>query len=104
MNSNLPEWLMASLWRAMLGEIYPSIRAIAVELSKEKKLRILAYLDREPTEFDEDAFEVIAMNLSASLDLNQVSNISLEFQCSTIPVGKLDMLDGCIYARREYDM
>lgn len=44
--------LKLSLQRALLGVIYPAIRAIAYEFHKLEKLKIIFYLDREPNDDD----------------------------------------------------
>ena len=49
---NLPEWLILWTWQALIGEVYPSIRAIALQYSETNCLLIRYYLDREPTEDD----------------------------------------------------
>jgi hypothetical protein len=104
MNERLPEWLIACVWRALLGEIYPSIRAIAVALSENKTLMIRYYLDRAPTEMDNESMETVATNISASIGLEIIAHIDLNCQYATAPFGALDRLDGFIYCRREYDM
>ncbi|BDR54545.1 hypothetical protein KIMH_06560 [Bombiscardovia apis] len=38
--SNLPDWLIICVWRALLGEIYPNIRAIALKYSQDSKILI----------------------------------------------------------------
>ena len=104
MNEYLPEWLIVCTWRALLGEIYPSIRAIAVALSENKTLTIRYYLDRAPTEMDYESMETVATNISASIGLEAIAHIDLDCQHATAPFGALDRLDGFIYCRREYDM
>jgi hypothetical protein len=104
MMKRLPDWLVVSIWRALLGEIYPHIRAIAVGLSPEKVLILRYYLDREPVDFDSESISVVAINVSSSLPLDLVGRIDVDCQYSSLPFGKLDCLDGLIYCRREYDL
>ncbi|VFR22148.1 hypothetical protein BRI6_4088 [plant metagenome] len=100
----IPDWLLLVLWRSMIGEVYPDIRAVAVSLSDERQLTIRYYLDREPTDFDWESLEVVATNLSAQVGLDKIAHVELECQFSDQPLGKLDFMDGVVYSRREYDM
>lgn len=104
MNKQLPEWLIVCVWRALLGEIYPSIRAIAVSLSDNRDLVIRYYLDRAPTEVDHESMETVATNISASIGLETISHIDIDCQYATEPFGMLNQLDGFVYCRREYDV
>jgi len=103
-SERLPDWIIVCVWRALLGEIYPSIRAIAVALSENQTLMIRYYIDRAPTEMDYESMETVATNISASIGLDAISHIDLNCQYATDPLGNLDCLDGFVYCRREYDM
>ena len=101
MNKLLPNWLIACVCRALLGEIYPSIRAIALGLSAEKILTIRYYLDRMPREIDKESLEIVAINISASIGLDRISYIKIDSQFTIALIRDLDYLDGFIYCRRE---
>lgn len=101
---SLPDWLVLGVWRSLLGEIYPAIRAVAVSSANDRTLRICYYLDRQPTDFDWESLEVVATNFSASIGQEKVSHIDLDCKFSMGPIGHLDYLDGFIYCRREYDL
>ncbi len=62
------------------------------------------YLDRAPTEMDQESMETVATNISTSVGLKTIAHIDLNCQYATEPFGALDCLDGFIYCRREYDM
>ncbi|TQJ97610.1 colicin [Achromobacter sp. SLBN-14] len=100
----LPDWLVLCVWHALIGEIYPAIRAIALSLSDDRKLFICYYLDRHPKEFDWDSLEVVATNMSASIGKEKISHIDIECKFSMDPIGSLDCFDGFAYCRREYDL
>lgn len=100
----LADWLVLCVWRALLGEIYPEIRAIAISFTKDKVLLIRYYIDREPTDFDWESLEVVATNISASVGLSEIPQIDLGCEFSLEPIGQLNSLDGYIYCRREYDL
>ena len=104
MKKLLPDWLVLAIWRALLGEIYPSIRAIAVRFDPDRCLLIRYYLDREPSAIDQESLEVIATNVSALAGRELIEHIEVDsqFNCATFAV--LDALDGFIYCRREYDL
>ncbi|MCZ4090179.1 colicin [Sinorhizobium psoraleae] len=102
--SELPDWLVPHVWHGLLGEIYPSIRAIAIGLGGDRTLTVRYYLDREPHAFDEESLEVVATNISASIGSKLVEHIEIDCQFKTAPLCDLDPLSGFIYCRREYDM
>ena len=35
MKKHIPDWLIVTLWRSLLGEIYPSIRCIAIKYTEK---------------------------------------------------------------------
>lgn len=100
----IPNELILCLWRALLGEIYCSIRAVVVSFSDGRVLKIRYYLDRVPTDLDMESLEVVATNISSSPYANEISSIELESRFDSGPIGKLDYLDGFIYCRREHDL
>jgi hypothetical protein len=100
---NFPEWLVLCVWRALIGEIYPAIRAIAISLADDRALHICYYLDRQPTDFDWESLEVVATNISASIGQEKICRISLECKFESDSIGKLENLGGFVYCRREYD-
>ncbi|MBB3523958.1 colicin [Rhizobium redzepovicii] len=101
--NKLPNWLVLNIWRNLLGEIYPAIRAIAVEFD-EKALLIRYYLEREPTEFDIESAEVLSTNVFASAGPELIERIDTECSYATRLFKDLDALSGFVYCRREYDM
>lgn len=99
----LPDWLVLCVWRALIGEIYPAIRAIALSLADDRTLFICYYLDRQPTEFDWESLEVVATNISASIGQDKILHIEVECKFSSDPIGNLECFEGFAYCRREYD-
>ena len=104
MKNNLPDWVVSCFRVALLGEIYPSIRAVAVKYDDSRTLLIRYYLDREPLEFDHESIEVVATNLDATMPKNSVDKIDVECVFSDEPTNRMEALHGFIYARREYEM
>ena len=99
----LPEWLILWIWRALLGEIYPEIRAIAVRFTKEKEFTIRYYLDRNPTEYDYDSLSCVVTNILSNTSTNdEIRAVNEEVIFSQDVIRDLEILDGLIYARREY--
>lgn len=101
--SQLPDWLVACFRIALLGEVYPHIRAIAVEYNENGSVLIRYYLDREPTDFDLESLEVVATNLDAMGRKKQAIN-RIDIECSYAKGSgrELEPLSGFIYFRREY--
>jgi hypothetical protein len=101
----LPEWLILWIWRALLGEIYSNIRAIAVSFSEDKELRLRYYMDRVPTEFDRKSLGYVITSVLSDTSSNEdIRSVKEECEYSDRPIGELDSLDGFVYARREYEI
>ncbi|MDO9426996.1 MAG: colicin [Methylobacterium sp.] len=98
----LPHWVTALFRIALLGEIYPDIRAIAVGYSEDGDVLIRYYLDREPTDFDRESIEIVATNFDALGGKEQRIN-KIDVQCIHAVEAKryLDPLTGFIYSKRE---
>lgn len=58
--ARLPHWLIARFRIALLGEIYPNIRAIAVGYHEGGFVLIRYYLDRQPIDYDFESIDVVA--------------------------------------------
>ncbi|MEE9927841.1 hypothetical protein [Microvirgula aerodenitrificans] len=101
MMKRLPDWLIACVCRALIGEIYSSIRAIAISFEDNKNLTIRYYLDREVNDLDWENLEVVATNISSAMGVEQIPHIDLDCKFDPNALGKLDCLDGFIYARDE---
>lgn len=98
----LPDWLCLWFQGALLHEIYPAIRAIAVGFSESRALSVRMYLDREPSQKDRENLSciltVIFSNTSSNDDITACKE---ECIFSEKPLNDLDLLDGLVYARRE---
>lgn len=100
----LPEWLVLWVWQALIGEIYPEIRAIALRYDAGKNLLIRFYFDREPTEDDLECIECVITNFCAhTSSSHEIKNIE-GGHFSEERMADLDVLDGLVYARREYSL
>jgi len=99
----LPEWLVLWVWQSLIGEIYAEIRAIALRYDSENNLLIRYYLEREPADEDFESIECVITNILAHTSSNeQIRNVKEEIMFSTERLSELDILDGLVYARREY--
>lgn len=100
---DLPEWLVLWVWQALIGEIYPEIRAIALRFDADKNLLIRYYLDRDPTDYDLESIECVITNILAHTSSEEdIKNVEDEAIFSNERMADLDVLDGLVYARREY--
>ncbi len=99
---DLPSWLILWIWQALLGEVYPNIRAIAVSFSESKCLQIRYYLDRDPIDFDRESLACVVTTIPSNASSNdEIRSVKEECEHSTLPLPQLDSLDGLVYARRE---
>ncbi len=90
--------LLLSMQRALLGMIYPSVRAIAVGFVQLKKLKVIYYLDREPVEDDYESISEVTTEVIADIDFQEVEELCIYSQD---PISKLDGLNSWVYTRRE---
>ena len=92
-------WIASSL----LTEIYPEIRLIASKFTEKNELLLRYYLDREPIEYDYDSIEMVMDEITANTSCKEdITKIVTECIYSTVSHNELDILDECLYARREY--
>ena len=90
--------LLLSAQRALLGEIYPDIRAIAVGFDGLNKLTIKMFLDREPDENDYEELSSISGEILGDIEFRRVEELC-EYN-SEKPI-KLLGLDSFVYIRKE---
>lgn len=90
--------VLISMQKALLGMIYPEIRAIAVGWEGLKKLKVIYYLDREPKEEDFENISVVTTEVFADINFSEV-----EEQCifTKLNINQLDNLKSCVYIRWE---
>ncbi|MDR3577820.1 MAG: hypothetical protein P4L50_28490 [Anaerolineaceae bacterium] len=98
----IPDWLYIWTIKALLGEIYPSIRAIAVGFSTDSLLTLRYYLDREVEETDRENIDEVITNILANTSSNDdIKNVKDEIYFDLRPFKDLEPLDGFIYLRKE---
>jgi hypothetical protein len=99
----IPEWLELWFQSALLGEVYPEIRAIAVEFTEKRKLTVRYYLEREPTEGDWESLSMVMTSILSNTSSNEeIKEVVEECIYSDLLLGEIDTLDCLVYARREY--
>ncbi len=87
--------------KCLSGEISTEMRMIVLKMDG-KKAKFRYYLDREPSEFTRERAEVVAVNFDSGLS-RALDVLDIEFEYSTEPLGKLDVLDGALFRRGEND-
>jgi hypothetical protein len=94
--------ILLALHSALLGEIYPKIRAIVFKYDYDNRhFTLRYYLESEP---DEDDYENIAVVLTvfiSNFKFSDFETLSEECVYSKEPLSKLDILDGIVYCRKE---
>lgn len=89
--------VLLSAQRALLGSIYPDIRAIAIGFNGLNNLTIKMYLDRLPTENDYEELGGISEEILADIEFKNIEEIC-EFSNTKI---HLHGLDAFVYMRKE---
>ncbi len=97
-NIELRRDVLISIQRALLGMIYPSIRAIAVGYDDIEKLKMIYYLDREPNEDDYENISDVVGEVCSDIDFQEVEELCV---FTKEPINKLDNLVSWVYIRRE---
>jgi len=100
--AKLPHWLIARFRIALLGEIYPNIRAIAVGYHEGGFVLIRYYLDRQPIDYDFESIDVVATNLDALGGGQDINKIDVQCVYADGYKREFEALSGFIYSRREY--
>ena len=90
--------LLLSIQRALIGMIYPSIRAVTVEFFKLDELKVVVYLDREPIEYDYENLSDIIGEVLSDIEFKKVEEICLYSKATKLEL-KTEAI--WVYMRRE---
>ncbi len=96
--SEIRNELLISIQRALWGIIYPSIRSIAVGFDGLKKLEVIFYLDREPTQNDYELISEVTTEVCADIHFIEVKESCI---FTNEPFCNLDRLTTWVYMRKE---
>jgi hypothetical protein len=94
--------LLGCASRALLGEIYPGIRAIGLRVDQGMRVTLVYFLDHEPTDFDAESIETVATNLSAMTTESELNSIDVKCMLFSDKLSNLPVEYQFVYARREY--
>ena len=87
---------------ALLGAIYPSIRAIAIGYDVDRKRLLMRwYLDRLPNDDDFEEMEIVACEFGSSGPELNIKTFDIECVHSKDFIRDMDPLDGFLYHRKE---
>lgn len=91
--------LLLSAQRALLGEIYPEIRAITVGF-RNRQLQIIYYLNRVPIEIDFESIGIVSSQIFSdfSFDFDSVDEECKYYQNSLTELRDSNFL---VYMRKE---
>lgn len=96
------EQIRTAMQIALLGEIYPEIRAIVYAYDSIKKsLLVRYYLTRQPTDYDYESVSEVMTELLSQFKYSEFDQVKEECQYSSLPLSRLDPLDGFVYSRKE---
>ncbi|MCK5923696.1 MAG: hypothetical protein KAG66_22370 [Methylococcales bacterium] len=98
--TEIPDSLRVILQRCLLGAITPDMRLIALKF-ENKALTIRIYFDKPPTSDNIESASIIGTNVSVMGGGPRIDSLKEECVYSQEPFGKLDTLDGVVYARDE---
>ncbi|WEA00537.1 hypothetical protein [Mucilaginibacter sp. SJ] len=88
--------LIASGKRAIVGNISPAVRAIAIGIKDDQILQIKCYLDAIPNVSDYERLSDISAEILGDIDLNATEEIC---EYDIRPIAELDQLFGFIYVK-----
>lgn len=96
------ESLRSSIAKALFGEVFPDIRAIAYAYDAKKKLITMRwYLSRPPVEEDYEDLGSVMNEVMADFSYKEFDDVKEECIYTTAPASELDPLDGLVYLRKE---
>lgn len=98
---NIIEEIKLAFQSALIGEIYPEIRAIAFDFT-EGILSTKLYLDRNPTETDYENISCVVTEVISNFSFKIFQNVSEECIFSNEPLRVLSEIShSLVYARKE---
>lgn len=97
-NIEIRKSLLISVQNALLGMIYPSIRAVFVSFHEKELLKMVVYLDTSPTQDDFENLSEITTEILADIDFENVEEICEEYKGSLSEISDLGI---CVYMRKE---
>jgi F0F1-type ATP synthase gamma subunit len=97
-NIDIRKSLLISIQNALLGMIYPSIRAVFVSFDKKNKLKVIVYLESSPTEDDFENLSEITTEVLADIEFENVEEICQKY---TGALSEISYLGTCVYMRKE---
>ena len=94
--------IRSSLQIALLGMIYPKVRAIVFSYSRPRKSFCLRYyFESEPSEEDFEVVNEVVTEFISNFKFSEFEIIKGECEYSSQPLEIIDPLDGFVYARKE---
>ena len=94
--------ILLALQSALLGEVYPSIRAVVYKYSSETKQFLLRYyLDREPIDDDYESAGNVVAEFISNFKFSDFDIVKEECVYSNDPISMFDIMDGMVYCRKE---
>jgi len=90
--------VLLSAQRALLGTIYPEIRAIAIGFDGLERLTIKMFLDRIPNGGDYDELSTISGEILADIEFKNVEELCEYTMDKPISLNGFDAL---VYSRKE---
>lgn len=86
---------------SMLGEITASMRHVCWEYDG-KYVRLVIYMEKEPSDDERECGEIIAVNFDAGLG-HRLDGFHIDFIVTLEPIGRLNTYDICLFIRNEVD-
>jgi hypothetical protein len=102
-NQNITqEKILLAMQHSLIGEIYPSIRAVVTRYNSLKKaFTIRYYLDSEPTSKDFENVSSVMSEFISHFKHSDFDDLYEECIFCMEPQSDLDLLDGFVYSRKE---
>jgi len=95
--------ILLALQSSLLGEIYPTIRAVVFKYNSDyRHFTIRYYLEKEPDEDDYENIGVVVAEFLSNFKFSDFDKVDEECVYSNIPISELDILDGMVYCRKEH--
>lgn len=103
MNHSLPDWLFLWAAKALIGEVYPQIRAVSVGIDDKRKLHLCYILNEPPTEVDYERADEVLTNILANTSSNEeIAEVEIQCVCSKARLSSINPIGGWVYAESDY--
>ncbi len=97
-----PDWLAIWVQKALLGNIYPKLRAVALGYREDRTVVIRFYLESEADDLDREIIDVVCTEILSNTSSNEeVPRLDEELVYTREDLKDISPLSGFVFMRME---